>query len=114
MDACARRRIFVGNIHRKPSQILFRNEQYTARVSEPSFQRKMGLAGYTEETADIEIMLALPEGMAKPVALSADGIRIYDYDSAGLQTGYTDYRITDVRSDIAPDCYQLTLSKRRT
>ena len=85
-----------------------------ARVSEPSFQRKIGMAGYTEQTADLEVMLALPSGMAKPEPQSTDSITIYETDDNGLRTTTTVYRITDVRTDMARDCYQLTLSKRRT
>jgi hypothetical protein len=114
IDGSLRRGVFSANIYRKPSLILFRGKEYTARVSEPSFQRKIGISGYTQETADIELMIALPLGMAKPEAQSQDSITIYETDQHGIRSGSTVYRITDVRTDLAKDCYQLTLSKRRT
>jgi hypothetical protein len=114
IDGSLRRGVFIANIYRKPSLILFRGKEYTARVSEPSFQRKIGISGYTQETADIELMIALPLGMAKPEAQSQDSITIYETDQYGIRSGSTVYRISDVRTDLAKDCYQLTLSKRRT
>lgn len=114
IDGRLRRGVFCATIYRKPTLVAFRGEEYMARVSEPSFQRKIGMAGYTEQTADLEVMLALPSGMAKPEPQSTDSITIYETDDNGLRTTTTVYRITDVRTDMARDCYQLTLSKRRT
>ena len=114
IDGRIRRGVFVSTIYRKPTLFLFRGVEYTGRVSEPSFQRKIGLSGYTEQTADLELMMVLPTGSARPEPNSADGITIYETDDNGLRTTTGVYRITDVRTDMARDCYQLTLSKRRT
>jgi hypothetical protein len=114
MDGRIRRGVFVSTIHRKPTLFVFRGVEFTGRVSEPSFQRKIGISGYTEQTADLELMMALPAGSPKPEPNSADSITIYETDDNGLRTTSSVYRITDVRTDLARDCYQLTLSKRRT
>ena len=114
IDGRIRRGVFVSTIHRKPTLYLFRGVEYVGRVSEPSFQRKIGLSGYTEQTADLELMMVLPTGSARPEPNAADGITIYETDDNGLRTTTGVYRITDVRTDMARDCYQLTLSKRRT
>ena len=114
IDGRIRRGVFVSTIHRKPTLYLFRGVEYVGRVSEPSFQRKIGLSGYTEQTADLELMMVLPTGSARPEPNAADGITIYETDDNGLRTTTGTYRITDVRTDMARDCYQLTLSKRRT
>ena len=114
MDGRIRRGVFCATIYRKPTLITFRGEEYMGRVSEPSFQRKIGMAGFTEQTADLELMIALPTGMARPEPQSTDNITVHETDDAGLRTLSTVYRISDVRTDLARDCYQLTLSKRRT
>lgn len=114
MDGRIRRGVFVSTIYRKPTLFLFRGVELTGRVSEPSFTRKIGMSGYTEQTADLELMMVLPSGSAKPEPNSADSITIYETDDNGLRTTSSVYRITDVRTDLAKDCYQLTLSKRRS
>lgn len=103
LDACLRRRVFRAHIFRRPINVTFRGTTYKAAKNEPSNQRKMAITGYTQETADLEIMLALPAGSIAPKCNSSDGITI----------GTTEYRITNVQTDMAPDCYQLTLSLRR-
>jgi hypothetical protein len=113
LDACLRRGVFRSHIYRRPVDILFRGVAHVAAKNEPSMQRKIGLAGYTEEIADLEIMLALPEGTAAPVANSPDEVRVYDPLRPGVVRTFKDYRITNVQTDLAPDCYQLTLSVRR-
>lgn len=116
LDGCIRRGVFLSHIYRRPVDILFRGVQYTAAQNEPSMQRKADVAGYTQETADLEIMLALPTGMAAPVANSADEVVVYAPRAVGdpaAARASKPYRITNVQTDIAPDCYQLTLSLRR-
>lgn len=113
LDGCIRRGVFRSHIYRRPVDILFRGAQYVAAKNEPSMQRKAGLAGFTEEIADLEIMLALPTGTAAPEANSSDEVRVYDRIIPGTTRTYKDYRITNVQTDQAPDCYQLTLSLRR-
>lgn len=113
LDASIRGGVFRSHIYRRPLDILFRSLPYTAAKNEPSTQRKMNLAGFTQEIADLEIMLALPAGTAAPEANSTDEVRVYDPLRPGTTRTYKDYRITNVQSDIAPDCYQLTLSLRR-
>ena len=103
LNGCIRRRVFLSHIYRRPIDIIFRGTTYKAAKNEPSFQRKMAATGYTQETADLEIMLALPAGTAAPVANSADGVTVSGKN----------YRISNVQTDIAADCYQLTLSLRR-
>lgn len=115
LDACLRRGVFRAHVYRRPVDILFRSVFYVAAQSEPSLQRKVNVSGYTQETSDLEIMLALPTGTAKPVANSSDEVVVYDPrsgDPTAART-YKNYRITNVQTDIAPDCYQLTLSLRR-
>lgn len=113
MDAGLRRGIFIANIYRRPCDVLFRSLLYKAARSDPSLQRKSNAAGYLQEITDLEIMISLPAGMAKPVANSVDEVRVYDpQPQNGSARTYTDYRITNVQTDIAADCYQLTLSKR--
>lgn len=73
----------------------------------------MGIAGFTEEITDLEIMLALPCGMAAPVARSTDEVRVYGPIRPGVTRTYKDYRIDDVQPFTGPDCYTLTLSVRR-
>ncbi len=115
LDACLRRGVFRSHVYRRPVDILFRGEQYTAAQNEPSLQRKMNTAGYTQETADLEIMLALPDGMARPECNSTDEVKVYAPRSGviGEARAFKTYRITNVQTDIGPDCYQLTLSLRR-
>jgi len=113
LDASIRRGVFRSHIHRRPVDILFRSLPYVAAKNEPSAQRKMSLSGFTQEIADLEIMLALPSGMATPEANSSDQVRVYDPLRPGVTRTYKDYRITNVQTDLAPDCYQLTLSVRR-
>jgi hypothetical protein len=103
-DGLARRRVFIAHTFRRPMQATYRGSKYTVCQTTPSATRKMSLAGYTQEVPDLEIMIALPTGAAEPVPLGADGVEI----------GGKTYRITDVQKDQAPDCYQLTLSLRRT
>jgi hypothetical protein len=114
MDAGLRRGLFIGHISRRPIDVLFRGVNYTAARSDPSLQRKTNQAGYIQEVSDMEIMLSLPDGTAKPVAHSTDEVRIYDPQRAVATRTYTDYRIVNVQTDIAADCYQLTLTKRNT
>lgn len=114
VDACLRRGVFIGHIYRRPIDILFRSVNYKAARSDPSLQRKSNQAGYLQEVSDLEIMLSLPDGTSKPVANSADEVRVYDAQRAGVARTYTDYRIVNVQTDIAADCYQLTLTKRTT
>jgi len=83
-----------------------------AAQNEQSYQRKAQLSGFTSETADLEIMLALPSGTAIPVANSSDEVEVFSKVCAGQVRTSKKYRITNVQSDIAPDCYQLTLSIR--
>jgi hypothetical protein len=104
LNGCIRRRVFISHIYRRPIAVIFRGVQYTAAKNEPSMQRKIMQAGYTQEMSDLEIMLALPTGTAAPVANSADCVLI----------GATTYRVTNVQTDLAPDCYHLTLSIRRS
>lgn len=116
LDACLRRGVFRAHIYRRPVDILFRGVQYVAAKNEPSMQRKANVAGYTTDEADLEIMLALPAGMAAPVATSADEIVVYApraVGDPGAARASKHYRISNVQTDIAPDCYQLTLSLRR-
>lgn len=110
VDGDIRRGVFLSHIFRRPIDILFRGKPMTAAQSEPSAQRKSTLAGFTQEIADIEIMLALPAGTPAPVANSSDGVRVFDRYRCNE---YKDYRITNVQTDIGTDCYQLTLSLRR-
>ncbi len=103
IDGCARRRIFIANIYRRPIRATYSGKTYTVCQTTPSAQRKASLAGFTEEIPDLEIMIALGSGATAPEALGAQGVTI---------DGKT-YRITSVQSDIGPDCYQLSLSLRR-
>jgi hypothetical protein len=100
LSGSIRRGVFLSHIYRRPLAITFRGVAYTAAKTTPSAQRKATLAGYTQEVADLEIMLALPTATAVPVANSADEVVI------GAQI----FRITAVQEDLGPDCYQLTLS----
>ncbi len=113
LDASLRRGVFRSHIYRRPVQILFRGAPLVAAKNEPSMQRKAGFAGFTEEMADLEIMVALATGTPEPVANSADEVRVFDAVIPGKTRTYKDYRITNVQTDLAPDCYQLTLSIRR-
>jgi hypothetical protein len=115
LDACLRRGVFRSHIFRRPLDILFRGDYYVAAKSEPSLQRKVNVAGYTQETADLEIMLALPTGTTKPETNSSDEVVVYEPrsgDPTAVRASKS-YRITNVQTDIAPDCYQLTLTLRR-
>lgn len=103
LDSCLRRRVFRAHIFRRAINVTFRGATHKAAKNEPSAQRKMVVSGYTQETADLEIMLALASGSAAPVPNSSDGVTV-----DGIE-----YRITSVQTDVAPDCYQLTLSRRR-
>lgn len=114
VDGCIRRRVFISHIHRRPVDVLFRGVQYTAAQSDPSIQRKGSIAGFTDTITDLEIMLALEPFTEIPKAHSADEVRVYGPVRPGVTRTYTDYRITNVQTDIAPDCYFLTLSKRNT
>ena len=66
-----------------------------------------------EGTADLDIMLALPSGTAKPLANSTDEVEVFSKVVSGQVQTSKKYRITNVQTDIAPDCYQLTLSIRQ-
>lgn len=112
LDACLRRGVFRSHIYRRPVDILFRGVAYVAAKNEPSMQRKIGIAGFSDEIADLEIMIALPAFTAAPIANSPDEVRVYDRIQPGTTRTYKDYRITNVQTDLAPDCYQLTLSVR--
>lgn len=113
VDGCIRHGVFMSHIYRRPVDVLFRSVEYVAAQNEPSAQRKSTIAGFTQEIADLEIMLALPAFTTPPVANSADEVRVYDRIRPGVPgRTYKDYRITNVQTDIAPDCYQLTLSIR--
>lgn len=104
LDGCARRRVFLSHIYRRPIKATYRGKAYTVCQTTPSAMRKTSIAGFTQEIPDLEIMIALGTGATKPEALSADGVTI---------AGKT-YRVTSVQEDLAPDCYQLSLSLRRT
>ncbi len=112
LDACVRRGVFRSHIYRRPVDIKFRGIEYVAAKNEQSFQRKAQLSGFTEEQADLDIMLALPVGTAQPVANSTDEIEVFSRIVLGTVRTSQKYRITNVQSDIGPDCYQLTLSIR--
>ncbi len=112
LDTGLRAILVKGHVQRRPVDILFRGKQYVAAKNEPSMQRKAGFAGFTEEIADLEIMLALSTGTPEPVANSTDQVRVYAPIRAGVTRTYKDYRIVSVQTDLAPDCYQLTLSLR--
>lgn len=103
LDGCARRRVFLSHIYRRPIKATYRDREYTVCQTTPSAMRKTSLAGFTQDIPDLEIMIALGAEATEPVALSADGVTI----------GTKSYRITNVQKDLAPDCYQLTLSLRR-
>lgn len=109
-----RRGIFISTVHRKPTAITFRAVDYTGRVSMPSLKRKMELSGFTEEVADLELMIYLPTNTARPQAQSADRVTVHEKDASGASISDFVYRITDVQTDLAPDCYTLTLAKQRT
>ena len=103
VDQALRRGVFRAHIFRRPIPVTFRDVPYTAAQNEPSTQRRVEIAGYTQETADLEIMLALPCGTPAPVANSSDEISV----------GGKPYRITSVQGGFGDDCYQITLSLRR-
>lgn len=105
--------LYGNHIARRSIDVLFRGLPYEAAKNDPSVQRKMSLAGFTEEITDLEIMLRLPCGMAEPVANSADEVRVFDDLRPGVARTYKDYRITNVQPFTGPDCYTLTLSLRR-
>lgn len=112
VDGCIRRGVFLSHIYRRPIDILFRDVEYVAAQNEPSFQRKMNVAGFTDTIADLEIMLALPPFTPRPQPNTTDTVRVFDPIRPGTAgRTYKDYRITNVQSDIGTDCYQLTLSK---
>ena len=113
LDACVRRGVFRSHIYRRPVQIKFRGVPYVAAQNEQSFQRKAQLSGFMEGTADLDIMLALPSGTAKPLANSTDEVEVFSKVVSGQVQTSKKYRITNVQTDIAPDCYQLTLSIRQ-
>jgi hypothetical protein len=102
IDGLVRRRVFLSHIYRRPNTATYRGSQYTVCSTVPSAARKMSLAGYTQEVPDLEIMIALADGSPEPVSLGADGVTI----------AAKEYRIISVQKDIAPDCYQLSLSLR--
>jgi hypothetical protein len=112
LDTKLFKKIFEYHIQRRQVDVLFRGVVYSAAASDPSLQRKTNQAGYIQEVSDMEIMLTLNEGAAKPVAHSTDEVRIYDPQRAGAPRTYTDYRIVNVQIYTGPDCYQLTLTKR--
>ena len=104
MDGLLRRGVFIAQIYRRPVTATYRGSTYTVSRTTPSASRKMALSGFTQEVPDLEIMISLSIGAAEPVPLGSDSVVI---------EGKT-YRITAVQADIAPSCYQLTLSLRRT
>lgn len=106
-------KLYGYHIDRRSIDVLFRGEYHKAAKNDPSMQRKIGLAGFTEEITDLEIMLRLPCGMAAPEANSSDEVRVYDPIRPGVTRTYKDYRITNVQPFTGPDCYTLTLSLRR-
>ena len=112
-DGCIRRGVFRAHIYRRPVDILFRGVALVAAKTDPSLGRKVGLAGYTQEVTDLEIMVALPNRSTPPEANSSDEVRVYDQLIPGQTRTYKDYRIISVQTDTAPDCYQLSLSLRR-
>lgn len=102
-----RRRLFVRNIERKPTTATFRNQTTQVRIEEPSMRRRMQIAGYSQEVADRECMIALDTGSRKPAPRDAD-----DDISVPLADSSETYRIIDVQDDIGSDCYILTLTRR--
>ena len=112
LDAGLRRGVFLGHIYRRQVEITFRGIDYTAAQNEQSYQRKAMTAGYSEATADLEIMLALPAGTARPDPNSTDEVEVFSKVVSGQVQTSKKYRITNVQSDVAPDCYHLTLSVR--
>jgi hypothetical protein len=112
LDACLRRGLFRSHIYRRPVDIKLRGVSYVAAQNEQSYQRKATLSAFDDQTADLEIMLALPAGVAAPEANSTDEIEVFSRIVPGTVRTSKKYRITNVQSDIGPDCYQLTLSIR--
>lgn len=92
-----RRTVFRLNIQRKPVSIIFRGQTVTARINEPSFKRKMELAGY-DMTADLMCDIALEVGSNPPQSMKEK-----------VKIGDITYLISDVQADLGNDCYVLTL-----
>ncbi len=112
LDGCIRRRVFVSHVYRRPVKIKFRGVEYVAAQNEQSYQRKAQLSGFTEETMDLDLMVALNAGTERPDPNSPDEVEVFSKVCPGQVQTSKKYRITNVQSDIAPDCYQLTLSIR--
>ena len=100
LDRGIKRTLFRLTIGHKPTKIIFRGQEITARVSEPSQKRKIELAGY-EVIADLMCDIALEVG-ANPPEAEKDRIKI----------GNITYRISETQSDLGNDCYTLTLARQ--
>lgn len=102
LDGLARRRVFIAHIYRRPIAALYRDKPYTVCQSTPTVQRKMSIAGFTQEIPDLEIMIALDLGSEEPQPMGKDGVTIKNKE----------YRILSVQGDLGTDCYQFSLSLR--
>ncbi len=99
----ADRQIFRAQIALKPTEIIFRGSTMTARKADPSQRRRMEIAGYVDDVADVEFFLALPTESEPPLPNSeADEVE---------HAGHT-YRIVLTQNHAGRDCYIVTCARK--
>ena len=110
IDTQILRRVFCAHIARRSVPVLFRGRNLNAATSEPSIQKRAAFEAFSQETVELEMMLALPAGSEAPQPNTAEYVRVYDYDDRSV---FKDYRIVSVRKQLAADCYFLQLAAKK-
>jgi hypothetical protein len=100
------RRLWLAEIARQPSEAQFRGAPITVRLAEPSARRRMEVAGYSPDLADLDCMVALPDDMEEPEPMR-DSLELRRKPGAPWER----YRITEVAGHPGPGCYRLTLTR---
>jgi hypothetical protein len=102
------RGVFLAHLARRAVQIFYRGEFMKGAANEPSLQKQASFGAFSQETIDLELMLALPFGAEQPKPNSTEEIRIYADDST-----FKTYRIVSLSKLQAADCYLLTLAVKK-
>ncbi|MBC2602080.1 hypothetical protein [Puniceicoccus vermicola] len=95
-----RKEQFVLNLSYKPTDAIFRGEEVSVRIDEPSFSKKLQTYGYEGISEEIECMIF------------TTGVRPESREDT-LTIGGIGYDISEVSDDPGSGCYNLTLRKRR-
>lgn len=111
IDTRLLRGIFRGHIARGAERIMYRGEYMVAAINEPSLQKQVAFGAFSQDTVDLEMMLALPAGSEAPKPNSSEEIRIFSDAEAQV---YTAYRIVSVKKQEANDCYVLALAVKKS